>query len=158
MRNLKLTSPNRVFWCALALTALLPLPGQAGNDTVVVVMDQARVVKVPDNTTTLVVGNPGIADVALLKNNNTMIITGKGFGETNMIALDKNGSPVAESTLRVVNGASTNMVVLQRGTERMSYSCAPRCEPTVTLGDTTKYVNDGIELSKARENFAKPQR
>ena len=66
------------------MTALLPLPGQAGNDTVVVVMDQARVVKVPDNTTTLVVGNPGIADVALLKNNNTMIITGKGFSETNM--------------------------------------------------------------------------
>ena len=52
-------------------------------------------------TETLIVGNAAIADLTLLKQGGA-IVTGKGFGETNFIALDGAGSPLAQSLIRVV--------------------------------------------------------
>ncbi len=109
----------------------------SADDTIVVTADQARIVKIPAGAQTLVIGNPIIADVTL--QNGVMIVTGKGFGETNFIALDSVGNPVAESTIRVIG--ATNALVVQRGMEQQSYTCAPRCQPTVKLGDDPEYMN-----------------
>ena len=62
-------------------------PLRAMEETLVVTIDQARVVNVPTGTEALIVGNAAIADLTLLKQGATMVITGKGFGETNFIAL-----------------------------------------------------------------------
>jgi Flp pilus assembly secretin CpaC len=110
------------------------------DETLTVTVDEARVVKVPAGTKTLVIGNPMIADVTLLKSGQTMIVTGKGFGETNFIALDGDGKPVAQSQIRVVSGA--NALIVQRGMDRQSYTCAPRCQPSARLGDDPGYFND----------------
>src|SRR5579872_4650474 len=64
------------------------------DELLTVTVDQARIVKVPAGTRTLVIGNPMIADVTLLKTGDTMVVTGKGFGETNFIALDGAGKPL----------------------------------------------------------------
>lgn len=114
---------------------------RAQNDDKVIVatVDQARLVKVPAGAETLVIGNPTIADVTLLRKNNMMILTPKAFGETNFIALDSNGEPVAESMIKVVG--ATDSLILQKGTERQSYSCAPACQPTERLGDDDKYLS-----------------
>jgi len=110
----------------------------AAEDTIVVTADQARIVKIPSGAQTLVIGNPMIADVTL--QNGVMIVTGKGFGETNFIALDAAGNPVAESMIRVIG--ANNALVVQRGLEQESYSCLPRCEPTAKLGDDSKYFSE----------------
>ncbi len=110
------------------------------DETLTVTVDEARVVKVPAGTRTLIIGNPMIADVTLLKSGQTMIVTGKGFGETNFIALDGDGKPVAQSQIRVVSGA--NALIVQRGMDRQSYTCAPRCQPSARLGDDPSYFND----------------
>ena len=34
-----------------------------------------------------------------------------------------------------------DLVVVYRGVDRESYSCAPECEPRITLGDTPNYFN-----------------
>ncbi len=115
------------------------LPVRAADVVIVATVDRARLVKIPAGTETLIIGNPTIADVTLLKQNNLMILTPKSFGETNFIALDKDGTPVAESMIQVVN--SIDAVVVQRGMDRQSYSCAPRCQPTERLGDDDKYLN-----------------
>lgn len=112
---------------------------QTDDKVIVATVDQARLVKVPAGAETLVIGNPTIADVTLLRKNNMMILTPKAFGETNFIALDRNGEPVAESMIRVISG--TDSLILQKGTERQSYSCAPNCQPTERLGDDDKYMN-----------------
>ncbi|TAL82606.1 MAG: pilus assembly protein [Beijerinckiaceae bacterium] len=109
------------------------------KEVLTVTVDQARIVKVPPGTQTLIIGNPMIADVTLLKHDGTMIVTGKGFGDTNFIALDGNGKPVAQSEINVVAGS--NSLVVQRGMERQSYSCSPRCQPTARLGDDPAYFN-----------------
>lgn len=115
-------------------------PLRAMEESLVVTIDQARVVKVPPGTETLIVGNAAIADLTLLKQGAEMIVTGKGFGETNFIALDGTGNPLAQSLIRVVGGRNTLLV--QRGLDRQSYSCAPQCLPTAKLGDDLKYFGD----------------
>ncbi len=122
----------------LVLAMASAAAAQADTDQILVKVDQARIVKIPASAQTLVIGNPQIADVTL--QNGVMIVTGKGFGETNFIALDNAGNPVAESMIQVVG--ANNALVVQRGMDQQSYSCAPRCEPTVKLGDDGKYMNE----------------
>ncbi len=81
-----------------------------------------------------------------------MVVTGKGFGQTNLIALDAQGSVLLDEQLRVL--PAKTVVVLQNGTSHISYSCNPDCMPTVQLGDDPKSFNDaGGEIS-SRNGFA----
>ncbi len=126
----------------LAACVLLPMfagLGRAEDATIVAIIDQARMVKIPEGTETLVIGNPTIADLTFLKQNNLMILTPRAFGQTNLIALDGHGNAVAQSMIEVVAGANT--MIVQRGGARESYSCAPRCQPTEQLGDDTGYMS-----------------
>jgi Flp pilus assembly secretin CpaC len=124
----------------------------APGETLVVKIDQARPVKVPPGTQTLIIGNPMIADVTLLKQGGVMVVTGKGFGETNLIALDASGNAVAESMVEVV--ANDNGLIVQRGLDRQSYTCAPRCQPTARLGDDAKYFGEVSGQIQARNALA----
>jgi Flp pilus assembly secretin CpaC len=125
----------------LLFSFICSVPCSAGPVEILLVkVDQARPVRVPPGTQTLIIGNPMIADVTLVKQGGVMVVTGKGYGETNLIALDSAGDPVAESTIKVIAG--DDALVVQRGMDRQSYTCAPRCQPSVRLGDDTKYFGD----------------
>ncbi|MDB5510331.1 MAG: pilus assembly protein [Hyphomicrobiales bacterium] len=141
---------------ALLLGSFLSLDKAAAAETITVVLDQAKIIQLPERTSTVIVGNPGVADVTLLKKNGRMIITAKGFGETNMLALDAQGNSIGESIVRVV--APENALIVQRGLERESYSCNPRCQPTVNLGDTTKFMADTAGQVQQRNTFSSPTR
>ena len=148
----------RVFLRALIPALVIGLAGVAhaseavGGDVLRITIDQAKVVKLPPGTTTLVIGNPLIADVTMLKNTAGMVVTGKGYGQTNLIALDDHGNIVDEKQLRVEPGHS--VLVVQRGDSRTSYSCDPWCMPTVQLGDDTKAFNDVGSQIQARNGWA----
>lgn len=144
---------------ALAVAALMFVPfaaaGAADDGLIIVKLDIAKVVKVPDKVQTVILGNPIIADVTLLRGGTQMVITGKGFGDTNLILLDRSGNMIANSTIRVVQ-AEEPLVIVQRGMERESYACAPRCQPTVELGDTAGYSNGWAGAIQARNGLATP--
>ena len=77
----------------------------AGSDdsTLSVVVDQAKILKLPERVSTIVVGNPLIADVTL-QPGGMVVVTGKGYGSTNMIAMDKSAAaflPIARSRFQV---------------------------------------------------------
>jgi Pilus formation protein N terminal region len=110
-------------------------------DVLNVTLYQAEVFEMPEGTTTLIVGNPIIADVTVLKKGNKLLITGKGFGETNVLAIDNEGNLITETLVRV-SPSNENKLIVQRGTERESYSCAPRCMPTVNLGDAPRFISE----------------
>src|SRR5262245_5731907 len=95
---------------------------QAG-ETIVVQLDQAKISKLPERTQTVIVGNPGIADVTVQKNG-VLVVTAKNYGVTNLIALDSTGAVLTESTIRV-QGPTDTVVTVMRGVERSSYSCTP---------------------------------
>ena len=143
------------FWLALAFVAAFgpqPARAAASPEEVTITLDEARIAQIPKGTSTLVVGNPMIADVTMLKVGDAVILTGKGYGNTNLIALDSNGAIILEKQLRVVPDRS--VLVLQNGASRVSYACHPDCMPTVQLGDDPKTFNDAGGEITTRNGFA----
>jgi hypothetical protein len=112
---------------------LAPAIATAGDRMILVDLDYARIVKIPEGAQTLVIGNPLVADVTMLKNSPLMVITGKSFGMTNLIVLDRTGAQVGESIITVV--PANDKLVVQRGTHRESYSCKPDCAPAIDIAD-----------------------
>jgi len=104
------------------------------EETVLVEVDRAKVVRLDQPAATVIVGNPLIAD-ALVHDREMLVVTGKSFGVTNLIVLDQDGQTIGDMTLHV-RGDDVGIVTVQRGPERLSYSCAPTCERTLMLGDT----------------------
>jgi Flp pilus assembly secretin CpaC len=106
--------------------------------------------KLPEKVSTIVVGNPLIADVAV-QSGGLVVVTGKGYGTTNLIVLDRAGSVLMERSI-VVRGASQNTVAVFRGMERETYSCTPLCERRITLGDSAAYFAATSTQTDARNN------
>ena len=133
--------------CGLAQAA----PRQA-PETVQVMVDHAKVMKLPERAQTVIVGNPSIADVSVQRNG-VMVVTGKSYGVTNLIALDASGTLLAESFVRV-GAASDSVLTVQRGLERESYSCNPDCQPSAQLGDVQRFFNDVGTQAQSRAQRA----
>src|SRR5262245_21393962 len=121
-----LTQPRCKWSLALATAALVASATHAATQVLAVKLDQARIERLPDRVSTIVIGNPLIADVSL-QQGGLMVLTGKGYGVTNLIALDRAGTVLAEHTIQV-EGPSTGVVVVYRGVAQETYSCTPRCE------------------------------
>jgi Flp pilus assembly secretin CpaC len=147
--------PRHAIPAALAL-AVLTAPVLANEPVpqgaVSVQVDNAKVIRLPEKTQTVVVGNPMIADITLQKNG-VVVLTGKSFGITNLIALDGRGAMLAESTISV-QAPQASIITVQRGLERESYSCTPNCQPSVQLGDAAKYFTETSQQAEARRGMA----
>ncbi len=135
-----------ISWAALAL-ASLAAPAAAA-DQLNVALDQATITQLPERVSTIVVGNPLIADVSV-QSGGLLVITGKGYGVTNIIAFDRNGGMLMETKVRV-RGPSESVVIVYRGVERESYSCMPYCERRLTLGDTPEFFDAALKQSGSR--------
>ena len=72
--------------------------GVTGDVTVVV--DRAKIIRLPEKTQTVVIGNPAVADISIQKNG-VVVLTGKSFGVTNFIAMDSAGNQIAEAKVSV---------------------------------------------------------
>lgn len=142
------------FWAvtiaAAAAVAWLASPSYAAD--INVVLDRATLVKLPDRVGTVVVGNPLIADVTV-QPGGQVVVTGKGYGVTNIIALDRAGNVLSEQTVEV-KGPKEDVVVVYRGVERESYSCTPNCERRITLGDAPVYFDSTLTQTGTRSNQA----
>lgn len=119
---------------------------------IAIVLDQAKLIRLPDRVATIVLGNPLIADAAV-QPGNVMVVTGKGYGQTNLIALDRAGAVLMEKSIEV-RGADAGVVVVYRGIERESYSCTPYCEPRITLGDSNRFFQPTISQTTIRNGMA----
>lgn len=138
-------------FAAMAGLGLLASP-PAPAETVNVLLDRAQVVRLPEKVQTLVIGNPSVAD-ASLQAGGLLVITGKGYGTTNIIALDSRGEVLAEHTI-LVGAPKESSLTVWRGAKRETWSCAPRCEQSVMLGDTPDFFNGSIQQIGARNGHA----
>jgi hypothetical protein len=112
-------------------------------NTIAVNVDQARLVKLPARVATIVVGNPLIADIAL-QAGGVMVVTGKGYGATNFIAMDRSGDVLVDRVIQV-EGPTDQLITVYRGVDRESYSCRPTCQKRVTLGDGDNYFKSAMD-------------
>ena len=132
-----------------------PRSTQSGREAVALLIDRAKVVRLPERTQTVIVGNPLIADVALQRNG-VAVLTGKSYGVTNLIALDGSGGMLAESLVNVQAPTET-VVTVQRGLERETYSCNPHCQRSLLLGDSNTYFTE-VGAQAERRNALATQR
>lgn len=146
---------HSVLIAAWLLAAASPLAAQSRNSApsgaVTITLDQAQVMKLPDGVATLVVGNPLIADVSI-QSGGMVVLTGKGYGVTNLVALDRSGAVLEQKTIQVQSARDS--VVVYRGVERESYSCTPKCERRITLGDNMDYFGATLGQTAARTGQA----
>src|SRR6202049_1928029 len=140
---------------SLAIGILLwPLAALAepSGDTIAVNVDQAKLVRLPGRVSTIVVGNPLIADVTL-QNGGVIVVTGKGYGATNFIAMDRSGEVLVDRTIQV-EGPTDQVITVYRGVDRESWSCMPICQQRVTLGDGDKYFKAAMDQAGNLSNHA----
>jgi hypothetical protein len=129
------------------MVGMLLWPRFAGAEstanTIAVNVDQARLVKLPARVATIVVGNPLIADVAL-QAGGILVVTGKGYGATNFIAMDRTGEVLVDRQIQV-EGPTDQLITVYRGIDRESYSCMPICQRRITLGDGDTYFKSAMD-------------
>src|SRR5262245_6597098 len=152
MTGLVARSSRRARILALAMLASVSASNFAVGAGIEVVLDQAKVIKIPERATTVVIGNPLIADISV-QTGGMVVVTGKGYGATNIIALDQRGAILMEDTIQV-RGPNEHVVVVFRGVDRESYSCTPKCERRITLGDSTAYFDAVIAQTGRRDGQA----
>ncbi|MFZ1772946.1 MAG: pilus assembly protein N-terminal domain-containing protein [Rhizobiaceae bacterium] len=114
----------------LAAASFLFLAGHAQAEEsqggIQVVMNEARIVKLARAADTIVVGNPAIADAAV-QDAQTIVLTGKGFGVTNLVILDKEGAPIVDEKIMVSRNDDKTVRVYRRASVQ-TLSCTPACE------------------------------
>ena len=125
-----------LLWPAAALA-------EPAADGIAVNVDQAKLVKLPARVATIVVGNPLIADVTL-QSGGVVVVTGKGYGAANFIAMDRSGAVLVDRVIQV-EGPTDQLVTIYRGVERESYSCMPICQRRITLGDGEAYFKSAMD-------------
>jgi Flp pilus assembly secretin CpaC len=136
-----------LLWPLAAMAAPTP-----AVDPIAVNVDQAKLVRLPGKIATIVVGNPLIADVAL-QTGGVVVVTGKGYGATNFVAMDRSGEVLVDRVIQV-EGPSDKLITIYRGVERESYSCMPICQRRITLGDSDGYFKSTIEQAGSFTNSA----
>ncbi len=118
-----------------------------------VLLDLATVMRMPKETTTIVVGNPIIADTTV-QNSGMLVITGKSHGTTNIMALNNNGDLIKELMVTVVSSNPPSSLTVQRGMERETWSCSTACQRTITLGDGGSYFGEVSSQASSRNSVS----
>lgn len=124
----------------------------AQDGPVLVTVDRAKVFRIDDGASAVIVGNPFIADVAMF-DQNTVVITGKSYGTTNLVILDSNNKPIVDEVI-TVRASEDDVVSVYRKSARVTLSCHPMCEPTLRLGDHVDSFKEAAEQATARNTLA----
>jgi hypothetical protein len=130
---------------ALALAAS-PLRGNANE--LIVKFDQSQIIKLPRPVAEIIIGNPMIADIAI-QSSNMLVVTGKSFGLTNLIALDADRNVIIDQRV-MVQRDNARLLFLTKGGKRETYNCAPQCNPTMTVGDDNTFFDQTARASEKK--------
>ncbi len=116
-------------------------------------IDQAARVGLSGTARDVIIGNPAVADVTVIDGRN-LIITGKGYGITNLLVLDGRGRTILDRQI-VVSSSDDGRVTMYRGPDLFNYSCAPRCERTPMPGESdTAYQESSAPYTAAAARSA----
>jgi Flp pilus assembly secretin CpaC len=97
------------------------------------------------------VGNPMIADVSMIDSRHAFVL-GKGFGHTNIVALNTDGKQVVNDAVTVF-GHTGSTVILHRGTAQATYACnGARCESAPMPGDDKDSFTQRMEQMNAHQD------
>lgn len=121
---------------------------RANADELIVKFDQSQIIKLPRPIAEIIIGNPMIADVAI-QSSNMLVVTGKSFGLTNLIALDADRNIIVDQRV-MVQRDNARLLFLTKAGKRETYNCSPQCNPTITVGDDTGFFDQTARLSERK--------
>ena len=129
-----------------------PLEAQAAD--LVVRYDQSQLIRLPRAISEVIIGNPSIADVTV-QGGNLLVVTGKTFGVTNIIALDADRNVIQDQRV-VVEQDDRRTVSLIRERCARAYTCAPTCTPAIVIGDDPTYFDTVTKAAQAKMGASVP--
>jgi hypothetical protein len=136
----------------MAAIILLSAAAPTRAEDLVVVYDQSQLLRLPRAASEIIVGNPSIADVTV-QGGNLLVVTGKTFGVTNIIALDAEKNVIQDQRV-LVRRDERRTVNLHKAGLRQSYSCTPNCSPMLTIGDENTYFDMVTKHNTAKTGFS----
>lgn len=107
----------------------------AQASTMNVEVDRSARVRLTGGAASVIVGNPQIADVTVV-DANTLFITGKGYGVTQVVAVDAIGRTLFQRDI-VVTAGTTGSVRVWRGAQATEMACGASCAPSVRTAGTS---------------------
>ncbi|WP_421854687.1 pilus assembly protein N-terminal domain-containing protein [Oricola sp.] len=115
-----------------------------------VVLNHAKIVKLSHPAATVIIGNPEIAD-ATVRDASTLILTGRGFGQTNLVILDEGGNPILDERIAVSreNGSALR---IYRQAEIETLSCEPFCEKAYLTEAEVQSIRAIRDANRRRED------
>ena len=111
----------------------------AGDPIFRVDLNKTQIVRLPAKAGSIVVGNPAIADVSI-QSADMIFVVGRGYGETNLVILDRQGNTMMDADIQVTAVTPTNGVRVFNGGMRATFNCAPYCQPAPVLGDSPDFI------------------
>jgi hypothetical protein len=144
-----------VRYAAMLVGLALSGTAVAAAEPMQVMLDQARIFRLPERVATLVIGNPSVVD-GTLQTGGLLVVTGKSYGTTNIIALDSRGEVLAEHNV-TVGAPKEGTLTVWRGVHRETWNCAPRCQHSVMLGDAPEFFDSAVGQVQSRNSHAAGQ-
>lgn len=142
MRGIRSAFHSRflAFAVGFVVSAFVVAPMTAARaQDLVVKYDQSQLLRLPRPVAEIIIGNPTIAEVTV-QTNNLLVVTGKTFGITNVIALDADRNIIQDQRIVVIRD-EVKVVNVQKGAKRESYNCTPQCNPSLVVGDDQAYFD-----------------
>ena len=140
---------------AICLSLACGAPAWAEEAMIDVTIDFAKILKLERPADMIVIGNPSIADAAV-SDEQTLVLTGKSAGTTNLIALDETGAEIVNALVRVSSDIRALTTVFY-GADRQTFSCAPVCEQVIAVGDDPAKFDAAKDQILTRQQFAAGQ-
>lgn len=140
---------------ALLLGAAALAPVAAAKEPFIVQVDQTTTLKLAGAANSVIVGNATVVDITVA-DAHTLLVTGKAFGSTNLIVLDRSGEEIYSNTL-AVSGTTPDQLTVIRGGGTYSYSCIDKCRPTPMVGDAQDHFGAVMGTVTAKAGAAKGQ-
>jgi Flp pilus assembly secretin CpaC len=125
------------------------------TDPISVKVNMARILRISAPAATVIIGNPGVADITI-QDPQTLVLTGRSYGQTNLIVLDAAGNPVADTIVSVVQGQA-DLLTVYMGTARQTLACEPVCQPTIMLGDDAGFSQSTFGSTALIDQAAQPR-
>jgi hypothetical protein len=146
---------RRVLIAATVLACVTQANAAPRGSDVALALDEVHTLTFKSPIATVYVGNPAIADVTMIDSRHAFV-QGKGFGRTNIVALNSDNVQVFNTHITVTGSEGNGTVTLNRGAQRITLNCAGgRCEPTPTPGDDQKIYDTEAGQTSTHQNAAR---
>lgn len=134
------------------ILASMALASNASAREFAVEASKTRQLELPGGVTTIVIGDPRVADIAV-HDQNLIFITGRTIGTTNLLAYNAAGKKIFDGDVVVTTNAA-NFVSINRAGQTNTFDCAPRCRSIVAIGDERRYFNDVVNQARQVQRIA----